>query len=118
MQAPQNFQEQKQAARKDNAGNRAAWNALFMRPDTVSAAVAAHYGVSKAQLLDRDAAGKAWMGCWCTPESQPCRLSQQSAAITSSPATLPIRCSSCSKSHQLPLSSPKSCAEISATVNI
>ena len=58
LQAPQGFQEQKQAARKDNAGNRAAWNALFMRPDTVSAAVAAHYGISKAQLLDRDAAGR------------------------------------------------------------
>ena len=29
-----------------------------MRPDTVSAAVAAHYGLSKAELLDRDAAGE------------------------------------------------------------
>jgi predicted nucleic acid-binding protein len=28
-----------------------------MRPDTVAAAVAAHYGVTKAELLDRDAAG-------------------------------------------------------------
>ena len=77
MQAPQNFQEQKQAARKDNAGNRAAWNALFMRPDTVSAAVAAHYGISKAQLLDRDAAGWARGACWCMPASQPCRCSKR-----------------------------------------
>lgn len=51
------FQGHKEAARKEGAGNRAAWNSLFMRPDTVSAAIAAHYGVSKAELLDRDAAG-------------------------------------------------------------
>jgi multiple RNA-binding domain-containing protein 1 len=37
------------------AGNRSAWSTLFMRPDTVAAAVAAHYGVSKAQLLDSSA---------------------------------------------------------------
>jgi hypothetical protein len=35
---------------------RAAWSSLFMRADTVAAAVAAHYGVSKAQLLDATAA--------------------------------------------------------------
>lgn len=34
-------------------GNRAAWNTLFMRADTVAEAVAAHYGVTKSELLDR-----------------------------------------------------------------
>ena len=36
-----------------SAGNRSAWNSLFMRADTVAEAVAAHYGVTKAELLDR-----------------------------------------------------------------
>ena len=43
-----------------SAGDRAAWNALFMRPDTVAAAVAAHYGVTRAELLDREASGLPW----------------------------------------------------------
>ena len=30
-----------------------------MRPDTVAAAVAEHYGVSRAELLDREASGVA-----------------------------------------------------------
>eukprot|EP00879_Flechtneria_rotunda_P010492 GHRR01010968.1.p1 GENE.GHRR01010968.1~~GHRR01010968.1.p1 ORF type:complete len:379 (+),score=174.71 GHRR01010968.1:1448-2584(+) len=46
------FKAQRAAQRKGDAGNRAAWSTLFMRPDTVAAAVAAHYGVSKAHLLD------------------------------------------------------------------
>jgi hypothetical protein len=37
------------------AGNRSVWNTLFLRQDTVAEAVAAHYGITKAQLLDRDA---------------------------------------------------------------
>jgi len=51
------FKAEREVARRAGAGNRAAWNTLFMRPDTVAAAVAAHYGVTKAELLDRDAAG-------------------------------------------------------------
>ena len=50
------FKAQRDAQRKADAGNRAAWNSLFMRADTVAEAVAAHYGVTKAQLLDREAA--------------------------------------------------------------
>lgn len=53
------FKEQKEARLKASAGNRAAWNTLFMRSDTVAEAVAAHYGVSKAELLDREAADMA-----------------------------------------------------------
>jgi len=50
------FKQQRDAQRRSDAGNRAAWNSLFMRADTVAEAVAAHYGVTKAQLLDREAA--------------------------------------------------------------
>ncbi|GLC70759.1 hypothetical protein PLESTF_001030300 [Pleodorina starrii] len=50
------FKAQREAQRKADAGNRAAWNTLFMRPDTVADAVAAHYGLSKAALLDPSAA--------------------------------------------------------------
>lgn len=49
------FKAQRAAQRKGDAGNRAAWSTLFMRSDTVAAAVAAHYGVSKSQLLDAGA---------------------------------------------------------------
>ena len=52
---PGGYKAQRDAARKADAGNRAAWNSLFMRADTVAEAVAAHYGVTKAQLLDREA---------------------------------------------------------------
>ncbi len=50
------YKEIKDAQRRSQAGNRAAWNTLFMRSDTVAEAVAAHYGISKSQLLSRDAA--------------------------------------------------------------
>jgi hypothetical protein len=50
------FKSQREQQRKADAGNRAAWNSLFMRADTVAEAVAAHYGISKAQLLDAEAA--------------------------------------------------------------
>lgn len=49
------FKKQREDQRKADAGNRAAWNTLFMRADTVAEAVAAYYGVSKSELLDRDA---------------------------------------------------------------
>ena len=50
------FKEAREAERKSQAGNRAAWNTLFMRSDTVAEAVAAHYGISKSQLLSKEAA--------------------------------------------------------------
>ena len=47
------FKRQRDADLKASAGtNRSAWNALFMRSDTVAEAVATHYGVQKADLLD------------------------------------------------------------------
>lgn len=51
----QSFKAKREAERKADAGNRAAWNTLFMRADTVAEAIAAHFGVSKSELLDRDA---------------------------------------------------------------
>ena len=54
------FKTERDTARHAGAGSsgdRAAWNTLFMRPDTVAAAVAAHYGVSRSELLDREASG-------------------------------------------------------------
>ncbi|EFJ46013.1 hypothetical protein VOLCADRAFT_63158, partial [Volvox carteri f. nagariensis] len=51
------FKAQREAQRKADAGNRSAWNTLFMRADTVADAVAAHYGLSKAALLDPSASG-------------------------------------------------------------
>tara|TARA_B110001450_G_scaffold94725_1_gene89847 strand:+ start:1 stop:732 length:732 start_codon:yes stop_codon:yes gene_type:complete len=38
--------------KRDAGTNRAAWNSLFMRQDTVAAAIAAKYGVTKADLLE------------------------------------------------------------------
>ena len=55
--AGKGFKAAREAERKASSGNRAAWSTLFMRPDTVAAAVAEHYGVSRAELLDREAAG-------------------------------------------------------------
>lgn len=55
LQGAAGYKADRDAARKRDAGNRSAWSTLFMRPDTVAAAVAAHYGVSKAQLLDAGA---------------------------------------------------------------
>lgn len=49
------FKAERDASRKANAGNRSAWNSLFMRPDTVAEAIAEHYGVQKRDLMDRDA---------------------------------------------------------------
>ena len=50
------FKAQKEADLKAGAGNRVTWNTLFMRSDTIAEAIAAHYGMTKASLLDRDAA--------------------------------------------------------------
>lgn len=38
------YKEKKEAELKAGAGNRSAWNTLFMRADTVAEAVAAHFG--------------------------------------------------------------------------
>ena len=38
------YKEAKEAQLKAGAGNRSAWNTLFMRADTVAEAVAAHFG--------------------------------------------------------------------------
>lgn len=46
------YKRQKEAELKASAGNTIAWNSLFMRSDTVAEAVAAHYGVTKSDLLD------------------------------------------------------------------
>ena len=57
--AGKGFKAAREAERRASSGNRAAWSTLFMRPDTVAAAVAEHYGVSRADLLDREASGVA-----------------------------------------------------------
>lgn len=49
------YKREKEAELKASAGNKAAWNSLFMRSDTVAEAVAAHFGVSKSELLDAQA---------------------------------------------------------------
>lgn len=54
---PGDFKKRKREEQKLNAGNRAAWNTLFMRADTVAEAIASHFGISKSQLLDKEAAG-------------------------------------------------------------
>ncbi len=59
--ADKGFKAAREAERKASSGNRAAWSTLFMRPDTVAAAVAEHYGVSRAELLDREASGVAFL---------------------------------------------------------
>ncbi|PRW58148.1 Multiple RNA-binding domain-containing 1 [Chlorella sorokiniana] len=53
------YKEKKEAELKAGAGNRSAWNTLFMRADTVAEAVAAHFGVSKSELLDRESGDMA-----------------------------------------------------------
>ena len=52
---PGGFKAQREAQQRAQAGDRAAWSTLFMRSDTVAAAVAEHYGITKAQLLDKEA---------------------------------------------------------------
>jgi len=54
--ASTSYKQEKEEDRKSQAGNRATWNSLFMRQDTVAEAIAAHFGVSKSELLDRDTA--------------------------------------------------------------
>ncbi|GAB4829474.1 hypothetical protein Ancab_019147 [Ancistrocladus abbreviatus] len=51
------FKQQREEERKTSeaSGNTRAWNSLFMRPDTVVENIARKYGVSKSDLLDREA---------------------------------------------------------------
>ena len=49
------YKRKKEEEMKASAGNKVAWNSLFMRSDTVAEAVAAHYGVNKSDLLDPNA---------------------------------------------------------------
>lgn len=54
------FKKEKDAKLKDEAKtNKAAWNSLFMRADTVADAVADMYGMTKADLLDPSASDMA-----------------------------------------------------------
>ncbi|KFM27346.1 Multiple RNA-binding domain-containing protein 1 [Auxenochlorella protothecoides] len=54
------FKEERARSLKAGAGtNRAAWNSLFVRPDTVAEAVAAHFGITKSALLDRESSDVA-----------------------------------------------------------
>ena len=71
------FKQNRDSRLKQDAGtNKAAWNSLFMRQDTVAAAVAAKYGLSKADLLesgDADVAVRLALGegtCWAFPKSR------------------------------------------------
>ncbi|OMO70468.1 hypothetical protein CCACVL1_18896 [Corchorus capsularis] len=53
----QTFKQKREEERKaaEAGGDTRAWNSLFMRPDTVVENVARKYGVSKSELLDREA---------------------------------------------------------------
>ncbi|CAG9460741.1 unnamed protein product [Pedinophyceae sp. YPF-701] len=64
------FKQKREEQKKSDAGNARSWNALFMRQDTVAEAIAAHYGVTKAELYDahnaadlpvRLALGETWV---------------------------------------------------------
>ena len=48
------YKKQKEHARKADAADKKAWNALFMRQDTILSAVAAMYGVDKGDLLSTE----------------------------------------------------------------
>lgn len=53
------FKAEREASRKADAGKRASWNTLYMRPDTVVQAAAALLGTTAAALLDPDSEGTA-----------------------------------------------------------
>ena len=48
------YKKQKEQMRKADAADKKAWNALFMRQDTVLSAVAAMYGIDKSDLLSTE----------------------------------------------------------------
>ena len=53
------YKREKESKERASALNKSAWNTLFMRADTVADAVADHYGISKADLLDPSASDMA-----------------------------------------------------------
>ncbi|XP_060191677.1 uncharacterized protein LOC132621427 isoform X2 [Lycium barbarum] len=56
-QSSNTFKQQRQEEKKasEASGNTRSWNTLFMRPDTVVENIARKFGVSKSDLLDREA---------------------------------------------------------------
>ncbi|MBA0569752.1 hypothetical protein Golob_003463, partial [Gossypium lobatum] len=56
-QGSKSFKQKREEERKasEAGGDTKAWNSLFMRPDTVVENIARKYGVSKSELLDREA---------------------------------------------------------------
>ncbi|CAL9226089.1 unnamed protein product [Arabidopsis halleri] len=54
---PKTFKQKREEQRKasEAGGNTKAWNSLFMRPDTILENIVRVYGVSKSELLDREA---------------------------------------------------------------
>ncbi|XP_065867175.1 multiple RNA-binding domain-containing protein 1-like [Euphorbia lathyris] len=56
-QGPKTFKQRREEERKasEASGDTKAWNSLFMRPDTVAENIARRHGVSKSDLLDREA---------------------------------------------------------------
>ncbi|XVF27207.1 hypothetical protein REPUB_Repub14bG0087200 [Reevesia pubescens] len=56
-QGSKTFKQKREEERKasEASGDTRAWNSLFMRPDTVVENIARKYGVSKSELLDREA---------------------------------------------------------------
>ncbi|XVE88498.1 hypothetical protein DITRI_Ditri19aG0074000 [Diplodiscus trichospermus] len=56
-QGSKTFKQKREEERKasEASGDTRAWNSLFMRPDTVVENIARKYGVSKSDLLDREA---------------------------------------------------------------
>ncbi|KAJ9170111.1 hypothetical protein P3X46_018243 [Hevea brasiliensis] len=56
-QGSKTFKQRREEERKasESSGDTRAWNSLFMRPDTVVENIARRHGVSKSDLLDREA---------------------------------------------------------------
>ncbi|KAK8664519.1 hypothetical protein V6N13_084305 [Hibiscus sabdariffa] len=56
-QGSKSFKQKREEQRKasEASGDTRAWNSLFMRPDTVVENIARKFGVSKSELLDREA---------------------------------------------------------------
>ncbi|XP_065620829.1 multiple RNA-binding domain-containing protein 1 isoform X2 [Quercus suber] len=56
-QTPKNFKQKREEERKasEASGDTRAWNSFFMHSDTVVENIARKYGVSKSELLDREA---------------------------------------------------------------
>ncbi len=53
------FKAEKEARLRAGAGDARAWSTLYMRPDTVAAALAARYGVDRADVMEPGASGAA-----------------------------------------------------------